>query len=345
MSYNVKQPANSIQTSYSMSSSISPQMTSSSYINNSNNFAYYQNKQQNVTQQMIPYSSNNNSLVKQNVVPQNIQNYAEKQTKKTDKVCKTKKQNQNQKLPEVSPPSSISLEREKVKVVLSNRDLWLKFNQCTTEMIITKQGRRMFPTLNYTMSGLIPDKRYNVFVDTLMADSLQWKFQSGKWISSGTHEQLEKLSRVYMHPDSPQTGLFWMKNEIQFSKLKLTNNKSNNTGQIILNSMHRYLPRVHIQDADNLDSSVFTYTFMETEFIAVTAYQNTDITQLKIDNNPFAKGFRENFDRQNEDYNIDTLQTVEDVINQNGRRCRNDNDDEDLYERQNKKLLGNEKFF
>jgi len=34
--------------------------------------------------------------------------------------------------------------------------------------------------------------------------------------------------------------------------------------------------------------------FKETEFIAVTAYQNEKITQLKIDNNPFAKGFRDN---------------------------------------------------
>ena len=31
----------------------------------------------------------------------------------------------------------------------------------------------------------------------------------------------------------------------------------------------------------------------ESEFIGVTAYQNEKITQLKIDHNPFAKGFRE----------------------------------------------------
>ena len=29
------------------------------------------------------------------------------------------------------------------------------------------------------------------------------------------------------------------------------------------------------------------------KFIAVTAYQNDKITQLKIDNNPFAKGYRD----------------------------------------------------
>ena len=43
-----------------------------------------------------------------------------------------------------------------------------------------------------------------------------------------------------------------------------------------------------------------SFAFPETQFIAVTAYQNTDITQLKIDSNPFAKGFRDNQDRMYE---------------------------------------------
>ena len=37
---------------------------------------------------------------------------------------------------------------------------------------------------------------------------------------------------------------------------------------------------------------VTCHVFPETEFIAVTAYQNELITQLKIDENPFARGFR-----------------------------------------------------
>jgi len=39
-------------------------------------------------------------------------------------------------------------------------------------------------------------------------------------------------------------------------------------------------------------SHVTCHVFPETEFIAVTAYQNELITQLKIDRNPFARGFR-----------------------------------------------------
>lgn len=62
--------------------------------------------------------------------------------------------------------------------------------------------------------------------------------------------------------------------------------------------MHKYQPRFHIvKEGDILKlpwSPFKTFVFKETEFIAVTAYQNERITQLKIDNNPFAKGFRDN---------------------------------------------------
>ena len=67
--------------------------------------------------------------------------------------------------------------------------------------------------------------------------------------------------------------------------------------QTILNSMHKYQPRFHLVRASDilqLPYSTFrTYVFPETIFIAVTAYQNEKITQLKIDHNPFAKGFRD----------------------------------------------------
>ncbi|KAG7254127.1 hypothetical protein CRUP_032418, partial [Coryphaenoides rupestris] len=67
---------------------------------------------------------------------------------------------------------------------------------------------------------------------------------------------------------------------------------------IILNSMHKYQPRIHIVKADenngfgSKNTAFCTHVFPETAFIAVTSYQNHKITQLKIENNPFAKGFR-----------------------------------------------------
>ena len=59
--------------------------------------------------------------------------------------------------------------------------------------------------------------------------------------------------------------------------------------------MHKYQPRFHIARCDDLSKlsycSYRTFIFPEMQFIAVTAYQNEKITQLKIDHNPFAKGF------------------------------------------------------
>ena len=36
-------------------------------------------------------------------------------------------------------------------------------------------------------------------------------------------------NKVYVHPESPNTGAHWMRQEISFGKLKVTNNKGINT--------------------------------------------------------------------------------------------------------------------
>ena len=62
--------------------------------------------------------------------------------------------------------------------------------------------------------------------------------------------------------------------------------------------MHKYQPRILIVKCEDLDKinyapSYASYVFPSTQFIAVTAYQNSQVTKLKIAHNPFAKGFRE----------------------------------------------------
>ncbi|XP_038617338.1 eomesodermin homolog [Tachyglossus aculeatus] len=194
----------------------------------------------------------------------------------------------------------------RAQVFLCNRPLWLKFHRHQTEMIITKQGRRMFPFLSFNINGLNPTAHYNVFVEVVLADPNHWRFQGGKWVTCGKADNNMQGNKMYVHPESPNTGSHWMRQEISFGKLKLTNNKganNNNTQMIVLQSLHKYQPRLHIVEVTedgvedlNDASKTQTFTFTETQFIAVTAYQNTDITQLKIDHNPFAKGFRDNYD-------------------------------------------------
>ncbi|XP_076333027.1 uncharacterized protein LOC143237531 [Tachypleus tridentatus] len=187
-----------------------------------------------------------------------------------------------------------------IYITLVHRELWLKFHQHTTEMIITKHGRRMFPVISVRFTGLDPKKYYRVYLDFLLADCYTWKFNKTHWIPVGPTEPQPRQMK-YEHSESPATGHFWMSSDVVFTKLKLTNNKDSPEGNIILTSHHRYQPRVNIvestPDGTTVPSTLMSHFFPETQFIAVTAYQNTDITQLKIDHNPFAKGFRDCFNK------------------------------------------------
>ncbi|XP_016420949.1 T-box transcription factor TBX3-like [Sinocyclocheilus rhinocerous] len=181
-------------------------------------------------------------------------------------------------------------------VHLEGKELWGQFHKSGTEMVITKSGRRMFPAFKVCCSGLDRKARYILLMDIVAADDYRYKFHNSRWMAAGKADP-EMPKRMYIHPDSPATGEQWMSKAVNFHKLKLTNNISDKHGFTILNSMHKYQPRFHIVRANDilkLPYSTFkTYVFPETEFIAVTAYQNEKITQLKIDNNPFAKGFRD----------------------------------------------------
>ncbi|XP_037337295.1 T-box transcription factor 16 isoform X1 [Pungitius pungitius] len=183
-----------------------------------------------------------------------------------------------------------------IRLTLEDPELWKTFCEIGTEMIITKPGRRMFPHCKINLSGLIPCAKYILLVDMVPEDGFRYKWNKEKWEVAGKAEP-QPPCRTYLHPESPAPGSHWMKQSISFLKLKLTNNTLDQHGHIILHSMHRYHPRFHIVQADDLFSvrwSVFqTFTFPETSFTAVTAYQNTKITKLKIDHNPFAKGFRD----------------------------------------------------
>lgn len=59
--------------------------------------------------------------------------------------------------------------------------------------------------------------------------------------------------------------------------------------------MHKYVIRITLQKRNQMTAEVekcARFLLQETNFIAVTAYQNSKITHLKILNNPFAKAFR-----------------------------------------------------
>ncbi|XP_055369643.1 T-box-containing protein TBX6L-like [Betta splendens] len=184
----------------------------------------------------------------------------------------------------------------RVRMTLENADLWKSFHSVGTEMIITKHGRRMFPHCSVRLSGLQPFANYVIMMDMVPVDGFKYKWKKEQWEVAGKAEP-QPPCRLYMHPDSPAPGSHWMKQSFSFLKMKLTNNTLDQHGHVILHSMHRYFPRFHVIQADSPYTVRWgpfqTFSFPETSFTAVTAYQNPKITKLKIDHNPFAKGFRE----------------------------------------------------
>lgn len=167
--------------------------------------------------------------------------------------------------------------------------------------------RRMFPPLRARCTGMNTKAKYVVLMDIVAADDCRYKFHNSRWLVAGKADP-EMPKRMYIHPDSPATGEQWMSKVVNFHKLKLTNNISDKHGfvsvslvlayrlspprspcvidvfvtfQTILNSMHKYQPRFHIVKANDLlklpYSTFRTFVFSETEFIAVTAYQNEKV--------------------------------------------------------------------
>uniref|UniRef100_A0AC34FGS3 T-box domain-containing protein n=1 Tax=Panagrolaimus sp. ES5 TaxID=591445 RepID=A0AC34FGS3_9BILA len=199
-----------------------------------------------------------------------------------------------------------------IQCKLEGKELWAKFYDLSTEMIITKSGRRMFPTVKIRLEGCDPDSLYYVFLDVVPVDDRRYRYVYNKsaWLTAGKAEPSPD-TRIYLHPDSPFPGRQLASQVISFEKAKLTNSDVDRVGHLVLNSMHKYQPRVHVVcrernhplQSSRVDLSREDYKsfqFTETQFMAVTAYQNQLITKLKIEKNPFAKGFRDPSGRSTE---------------------------------------------
>lgn len=205
--------------------------------------------------------------------------------------------------PEIDFPATLTFQG--ISVTLENNNVWKQFHRCGTEMILTKQGRRMFPYCRYRLSGLEPTRQYNLVLSVIPSDNLKYRWNISKWEVNGPAENKNQgLIRAFGHHYSPCQGSVWMGGLVSFYKLKLTNNNQDQDGHVILHSMHRYIPQLHVIPVPEgvttspdkpvvIGPNCMTFTFPQTEFMAVTTYQNFRITQLKINHNPFAKGFRE----------------------------------------------------
>lgn len=189
-----------------------------------------------------------------------------------------------------------------IDVVLENESVWSRFHSVGTEMIITEQGRRMFPWCRFRLAGLHPKRCYSLLMDVVPADDFCHRWNGDAWEPDGPGEPRVKAPPCF-HPDSPALGQRWMDGPVSFYKVKLTHDTVDQDSCVALRPMHRYQPRLYIvphhQRAVSLkDPEVQMFTFTKTEFYAVTSFQNPKIIQLKINCNPFMLAFTEDGEKK-----------------------------------------------
>ena len=122
-----------------------------------------------------------------------------------------------------------------VKCTLDNKEMWDKFCEFGTEMIITRTGRRMFPTVRVSFSNLEtePGTKYLVLLDIVPCDNKRYRYayHRSAWLVAGKADP-PPPHRLYAHPDGPFTIDQLRKQVISFEKVKITNNETDNSGQV-----------------------------------------------------------------------------------------------------------------
>jgi hypothetical protein len=63
-----------------------------------------------------------------------------------------------------------------IKVHLESKTLWDEFDSLGTEMIVTKAGRRMFPTFQVKLSEMDPNSDYMLMMDFMPIDDKRYRY-------------------------------------------------------------------------------------------------------------------------------------------------------------------------
>lgn len=67
-------------------------------------------------------------------------------------------------------------------VVLETKQLWDKFHEQGTEMIVTKTGRRMFPTFQVRIGGLDAQAMYMMMMDFVSVDDKRYRYSFHRFV-------------------------------------------------------------------------------------------------------------------------------------------------------------------
>ena len=73
--------------------------------------------------------------------------------------------------------------QQPITIQLEDGDLWTAFEHTTNEMVVSKNGRRLFPSIKVRIQGLEPGAFYTIFIEFKQIGANRWKFLNGSWLS------------------------------------------------------------------------------------------------------------------------------------------------------------------
>lgn len=97
----------------------------------------------------------------------------------------------------------------------------------------------MFPHFKVRIQGLEPLSKYNIFFSLKPVNNYRYRFNHGIW-STGEAEEIAESNNRVLHHDSngATTGAFWMRSEVIFDKVHLTNQTSVQGGRRVIKTFN-----------------------------------------------------------------------------------------------------------
>ncbi|CAI2350649.1 unnamed protein product [Caenorhabditis sp. 36 PRJEB53466] len=149
---------------------------------------------------------------------------------------------------------------------------WAAYGQ-TVEQQIAGEGRRLQPTLQYSLEKLDMVQKYKVQLKVEQVGEYKYKFNEmvKDWVEHCHLAQSDlQAAQIVEHPDGWKTGMEWLGETCDFSALFITN-KPNCTKKlhVFVNALRKYIVSVVIISENGTS---YTFQFESQTFVVVSNY-------------------------------------------------------------------------
>ncbi|CAL2051576.1 unnamed protein product [Caenorhabditis brenneri] len=166
-----------------------------------------------------------------------------------------------------------------ITVVLKpeSNNIWQKCSNLGHEMIINEKIHRIFPTMEFTISGLDHNRFYTLSMQMERADMDNTTAKN----DPSTSTVVDERPKIVYHHRNAQSGSEWMSTSVSFDDVRITSNKSVemlSENFIHLRPGHRYQPILIVYEEEK---PVFTSRIEHMAFTVTTTYHNENIRDYK----------------------------------------------------------------